>query len=753
MRRFRGLTILMAVAMLTLLFAGMAFASTTNTVSKVPSIDVDVDNDKTVEMGDLSITEPEDEPSAFEEGKSFTITLSDGVKLPADVSTMAVVTIENNSTWQSVTSAAYVTLKRTGDTTLDVKFNGSHSTIREKLTIKLSLLADDPEEGDVTAEIDDLGTSVTGGSYVVAKFVDSNCTVTVSDTDTISEDGGKLAKIKISENAANAIGSNNTIVGFKVTLPSDFNWLTSGDGADMYENDVYSFTGGLAGSTIINKYADGNDLYIAFRTPAAASNQRGAIEFYTYVDPDNSADMGEIEVTVDGERVDYKVGDVTNKSAEADIDSTDVVIGDFADYDVKVYADDEVEEIISGQEDQDLTTLKIDEGIAKSLLAGRKIQVDLPDYVRITGVEVKGASGIIDGSGTIDSDEDYSSWYVSTKAAITSSDSKDIEIDFTVSVAANAKAGDLVATVSGSAGAEGEVVIGKIVTAITVEADLKDIVLGDNNQVIGNIVIKENIKEAILDKTLKVELPEGVKWASTPDVEVTEGNLNVDDVSVETGTNTDDTLEIDIDSKSSKPSTITISGVKLTVDRTVPFGGIVTKFKGEALAENYSSVLDKGGSDADEDKAKKDGLFDTTTAAKVAIANLTTPAVDNSGTFFIGSTVYSQNGSMKVMDAAPYIKNERTYVPVRYLAYMLGVTEDNIKYDEATKTVTITKGSDEVQLVIGSTNIMVNGEAKTMDVAPEITNDRTMLPARFVAESLGYTVGWNPATQSVVLSK
>ena len=757
MRRFKGLAILMAIAMLTMLFAGIAFASTTNTVSKIQNIDVDTDNDTELELSSLSISEPEDEPDTFEAGTSFTITLSDGVQfLEPDEdleNTFVKVSTETDGNWEVQDDAAdYVTVTRSGDQTLDIEFTNDEDihAVREKLAVILAVSVDDPNEGDITAEIDDLGTAVSGTSHVVARFVDSNCTVTVSDKDSVSEDGGELARIKISENSVFAIGESGVDLAFKATLPSDFSWMDD----EMEDYDLYEFTGGLSGSEVVNVVADGSDLYVVFNIPEDQDRtQRGAVEFDTYVDPENKADMGDIEVTVDGEK---KVDGESYE--EADVDSTDVIIGSYSDYDVKAYADDSLEDLIAGQEDQDLTTLKIDEGIAASLLSSRKIQVDFPTYVRITDVDVKGGGNLVSEDGEIDTDEDCSSWYVTTDEL--SDDAEDIEIDFTVSIAADAPAGDLNAKISGSAGAEGEVVLGTIAKPITVEATMKDISLGDKEQAIGDIVIKENVKEAILDDDLVISLPEGVKWATEPKVEVTEGNLSIDDVDVDDGDYTDDVLTISIDSKSSKPSTITISDIQLTVDRTVPFGNIVAKFKGLALAENYISDLDdyddndiNEDDDIDADDARLAGKFDTSTAAKAAIANLTTPPVDNSGIFYIGSTVYSENGSMKVMDAAPYIKSDRTYVPVRYLAYMLGVTEENVSYDEATKTVTIKKDDKEVQLVIGSTSIMVNGEAKTMDVAPEITNDRTFLPARYVAEGLGYSVGWNPTTQSVIISK
>jgi len=58
----------------------------------------------------------------------------------------------------------------------------------------------------------------------------------------------------------------------------------------------------------------------------------------------------------------------------------------------------------------------------------------------------------------------------------------------------------------------------------------------------------------------------------------------------------------------------------------------------------------------------------------------------------------------------------------------------------------------EVKLTIGNMTGYVNGVAKTLDAAPIIRNSRTMLPVRFVAESLGATVGWDGATSTVTVT-
>jgi hypothetical protein len=118
--------------------------------------------------------------------------------------------------------------------------------------------------------------------------------------------------------------------------------------------------------------------------------------------------------------------------------------------------------------------------------------------------------------------------------------------------------------------------------------------------------------------------------------------------------------------------------------------------------------------------------------------------------FKVGSKEYRVNGEEKIMDVAPYIKGDRTYVPMRYLGEILGA---EVVWDDAARTVTLTRGDITVVFIIGSTSYTVNGEAKTADVAPEITNDRTMLPARFVAEAFGVVVGWDAATRTVLIQK
>lgn len=120
--------------------------------------------------------------------------------------------------------------------------------------------------------------------------------------------------------------------------------------------------------------------------------------------------------------------------------------------------------------------------------------------------------------------------------------------------------------------------------------------------------------------------------------------------------------------------------------------------------------------------------------------------------FTIDQKEYRAAGTVFKMDSAPFIQSGRTLVPVRFLALALGVPEQGIQWNSETQTVTLQKGSTTVILRIGSTGLSVNSSDTMMDVAPIIREGRTYLPARYVAEALGYTVSWDAPTRSVLVN-
>ena len=129
--------------------------------------------------------------------------------------------------------------------------------------------------------------------------------------------------------------------------------------------------------------------------------------------------------------------------------------------------------------------------------------------------------------------------------------------------------------------------------------------------------------------------------------------------------------------------------------------------------------------------------------------------VDTTVVMTIGSSDFVVNNEVvSVEDAAPYIADNRTFVPFRALGEALGA---DVEWDNDARTVTYTLGKSEVVMTIGETTYTVNGEEKTMDVAPVITGDRTYVPVRFVGEALGFKVialsAADGTTSSVVFQK
>jgi len=109
---------------------------------------------------------------------------------------------------------------------------------------------------------------------------------------------------------------------------------------------------------------------------------------------------------------------------------------------------------------------------------------------------------------------------------------------------------------------------------------------------------------------------------------------------------------------------------------------------------------------------------------------------------------------VKQVDAAPFIANGRTYVPVRYLALALGVPEEGISWSPSTQVVTLRTNAQELTLTIGRAIMSVNGTARPpMDVAPLLRDGRVYMPARYVAEAFGFRVRWEESSQTVVIVK
>ena len=122
----------------------------------------------------------------------------------------------------------------------------------------------------------------------------------------------------------------------------------------------------------------------------------------------------------------------------------------------------------------------------------------------------------------------------------------------------------------------------------------------------------------------------------------------------------------------------------------------------------------------------------------------------------IGSNVAYINGVANNLDAAPINRNNRTMLPVRFLANAFGIVDSGIKWDAAARTATLTNESVTIVVTIDAASMTVNGETVTLDSPAVIENNRTYLPVRAIANALGVlddNIAWDAATNTATLVK
>jgi len=114
----------------------------------------------------------------------------------------------------------------------------------------------------------------------------------------------------------------------------------------------------------------------------------------------------------------------------------------------------------------------------------------------------------------------------------------------------------------------------------------------------------------------------------------------------------------------------------------------------------------------------------------------------------IGSDIMTVNGKVVQLDAAPEIKDGRTFLPLRAIAEAFGA---QVEWNADTQGITVTLGSNTIGLQIGNNTAVVNGNVISI-VPPYIKNGRTMVPLRVIAEGLGATVEWDPVNYIVTIT-
>jgi hypothetical protein len=121
----------------------------------------------------------------------------------------------------------------------------------------------------------------------------------------------------------------------------------------------------------------------------------------------------------------------------------------------------------------------------------------------------------------------------------------------------------------------------------------------------------------------------------------------------------------------------------------------------------------------------------------------------------IGNLKASVNDEEVTLDTPPYIKNGRTMVPFRFISESFGA---HVIYDAVERSITLYTDDVSIWLQIGNpeayieTEGVMGREKVTLEAPPEIVNNRTFVPLRFIGEAFGASIDWNGETREITIT-
>lgn len=502
-------------------------------------------------------------------------------------------------------------------------------------------------------------------------------------------------------------------------------------------------------------------------------------EIVITVDGDISADVDTLTISgIKVEATSAKEGaTATIKVSASGNDSVSVEVATVVDYAVSmsVDEDEDIPVIYSGVDvdntgitddsDHESLEVSIDETFAGAWDNSKKFTLSLPEGVYAADVDVVVDGIDLDREDFIDAYDNGEYEYFEFDKRIfeeNDSDNDPYEMDVTFTLVADPDfEGDVVLTLSGDAMEEQEVTIAKFVKPYTVSAQQNDLTIDYRNTEIPTDVVITEAEAGLWEKGTEFALTLD-KIDFDDDASVTaddKSGMEIKDVKTKDGE-----IRFTVDSESDdEPATLTVSDLTLYMDRNLPAGaydlnmyaldmlGVDSAEKAEDFDGSDYKAADKGYLTqtllADEDTTVfvGDESDDIDYTAKTGFVNIVTAGSDTTGfttklTVPIGEN-YLIAGETKVeLDAPAYINAEGyTMLPVRAISTSLGIDNNNVLWDQATKTVTILYGDRIISMTAGASVMYVNGSSIPTSSSVEIVNDRTFLPMRDLATALGVT--------------
>ncbi len=643
----------------------------------------------------------------------------------------------------------------------DAVANAQADELRIPMLYKASELKEEPMKVTIVPR----DTTMTEGTYTLSTVNADELKISTDKKYKISRSGSSN-EVKFAISEVNNKAMDGQTVQFK--LPTGFAWdLSNVKNPDATDVKIY------------DEVVDGKTK--TYNRILSVTLKKGS---------DTNLDVAYINANIIPDR-DARLGDVDITVLQGDIAPSSLVIAEYVIDGVSVKVD-KVLDVIAGKDVEKKYEAKVivDENVANALLDGRYVEFSFVDDAAFLQdgevLKVKSLDGsagdalnidinsnndlsgkadaaTIDGAGT-----DVGSFW-DMKVVQDADKTKKAKYEITVPFVVNSDfTGDLMLNVKG-AGVTGDaknggvdVKVANVKAPVTIEAakPLPQVKIGLQNQVGSDITIKETEAGALQDYVPNVSkddatyelVPEKLGYATFDNakVEVTDGNLSidkdasdVDDVKEHNNVYKDGRIKIVVDRVSTKPSTIKVSDIKATLDRTVPYGKLQMKGKFGVVAARHSSKKD-----IETNKTVKFDYFTTVTPVDET-KRITT-------VFTIGEKNYTEvNGKIKeekTAEVAPFIQNDRTMLPVRYVANALDAA---VSYDPNTRVATFTKNQIVATINIDKDIMYVNGSPVQLDGKPANVEGRIFLPVANIAQAFGLehgkTIIWNAEAKTVTI--
>lgn len=357
---------------------------------------------------------------------------------------------------------------------------------------------------------------------------------------------------------------------------------------------------------------------------------------------------------------------------------------------------------------------------------------------------------------------------------------KEMDLEFKLELIAEPGfTGDVTLTLGGDAfDKEQKVTIAKFVAPYTVEASQNDLIIDyRNTKVPTNVVVKE--AEAGLwakDLTFTFDI-EKMEFENDATYKVDDKS----DMEVKTLKNVDMGFKVDTESDD-VAAAVTISDISLYMGRSLAAGaydlelltnaGIAMMTGKEEDKANVDAAAlltaDKGADDTNYFAAdyrdweyKSSKFVAEADTVKEGFVNIITAGRDQDDASFtkkvvvpVGEKYLIAGEEQVVLDVPAYISAAGyTMLPVRAVATALGINNNNVLWNQASRTVTILYGQRIITMVAGQKVVTVNGNTIPASATVQIKDGRTFLPMRDLATALGVTdITWDAATKTATMN-